>query len=226
LVPVEPITSNFDLPSPRDGDGDVIAVGADLAPGTLIQAYRKGLFPMNLSDGHLGWWSPVERAIIPLDGLKVSRSLRKSVRRFTVTVDEDFEGVIQGCADPSREGGWITDDIVTAYPELHKLGWAHSVEVWDYEGVLAGGLYGVAIGGLFAGESMFHRARDASKVALVHLVVIMNQGGGKLVDVQWITPHLEAMGAVVIGRDDYLKRLPAALVVPGLFDRIDETGTV
>lgn len=204
----------------------MIAVGADLAPGTLIQAYRKGLFPMNLSDGHLGWWSPVERAIIPLDGLKVSRSLRQSVRRFTLTVDEDFEGVIEGCADPSREGGWITDDIVTAYTELHGLGWAHSVEVWDYEGVLAGGLYGVAIGGLFAGESMFHRARDASKVALVHLVVIMNQGGGKLVDVQWMTPHLEAMGAVVIGRDEYLARLPTALAVPGPFDRMDETGTV
>jgi leucyl/phenylalanyl-tRNA--protein transferase len=220
------MASSFDLPDPRRGDGDVIAVGADLAPGTLLQAYRKGMFPMNLSDGHLGWWSPVERAIIPLDGLRVSRSLRKSVRRFTVTVDDDFEGVIEGCADPTREGGWITGDIVSAYEELHRLGWAHSVEVWDSEGDLAGGLYGVAIGGLFAGESMFHRARDASKVALVHLVVVMNQGGGKLIDVQWMTPHLEAMGAVTIGRDAYLARLPEALAAPGPFSGIDGTSSV
>ncbi|MCI0679389.1 MAG: leucyl/phenylalanyl-tRNA--protein transferase [Actinobacteria bacterium] len=225
-MPVEPEPSAFDLPAPGAGDGDIIAVGADLSPGTLIQAYRKGLFPMNLSDGHLGWWSPVERAIIPLDGLRVSRSLRKSVRRFTVSVDEDFIGVIEGCADPEREGGWITEEVVAAYVELHRLGWAHSIEIWDDEGRLSGGLYGVAIGGLFAGESMFHRARDASKVALVHLVVLMNQGGGRLIDVQWLTPHLEMMGAVVIGRDEYLERLPRALSVPGPFTEPGEGVTV
>jgi leucyl/phenylalanyl-tRNA---protein transferase len=218
-MPVEPIPSRFDLRMARDDDGDVVAVGADLAPGTLLQAYRKGLFPMNLPDGHLGWWSPVERAILPLDGLRVSRSLRKSMRRFAVTVDEDFEGVVEGCADPSREGGWITSEFREAYGELHRLGWAHSVEVWDSENALAGGLYGMAIGGLFAGESMFHRVNDASKVALLHLVVMMNEGGGRMIDVQWLTPHLEAMGALVIGRTEYLSRLPDALAAVGPFDR-------
>jgi leucyl/phenylalanyl-tRNA--protein transferase len=147
----------------------------------------------------------------------VSRSLRQSTRRYLVSLDEDFDSVIAGCADADRPHGWITDDFVDAYTELHRLGWAHSVEVWDLDGSLVGGLYGVAVGGLFAGESMFHTARDASKVALVHLVVVMNRGGS-LLDVQWQTPHLESMGAVVIGRDEYLRRLPAALAAPGPFD--------
>lgn len=194
-----------------------MAVGGDLAPGTLLQAYRKGMFPMHLPDGHLGWWSPIERAVIPLDGLYVSRSLRQSCRRYFITVDEDFEGVIGGCADPEREGGWITPDFIDAYTELYRLGWAHSIEVRDSDDELVGGLYGVSIGGLFAGESMFHRARDASKVALVHLVVVMNSGGGRLLDVQWLTPHLESMGAVVIGKETYLRRLDIALKSPGPF---------
>lgn len=175
---------------------------------------------MNLEDGHLGWWSPVERAIIPLDGLKVSRSLRQSTRRYMVSMDVDFEGVIRGCADADRPNGWITEEFVDAYTELHRLGWVHSVEVWDADGNLVGGLYGVSIGGLFAGESMFHLARDASKVALVHLVVVMNQGGS-LLDVQWQTPHLETLGAVVVGRDEYLRRLPNAIAVPGPFELSD-----
>ncbi len=194
-----------------------MAVGGDLAPGTLLQAYRKGLFPMHLPDGRLGWWSPVERAILPLDGLRVTRSLRQSCRRYRVSVDEDFRGVIEGCSDPTRPDPWITPGFVDAYTELHRLGWAHSVEVWDSEGELVGGLYGVAIGGLFAGESMFHRARDASKVALVHLVVVMNEGGGCLLDVQWQTPHLRSLGAVVIGREAYLAQLERAVRVSGPF---------
>lgn len=214
---MEPEPSRFDLPDPRTADGDVVAVGGDLEPGTILQAYRRGMFPMDLPDGHLGWWSPVDRAIIPLNGLKVSRSLRQSTRRYLVSVDEDFEAVVRACADADRADGWITAEFVEAYTELHRLGWAHSVEVWDFEWELVGGLYGVAIGGLFAGESMFHVARDASKVALVHLVVMMNQGG-RLLDVQWQTPHLESMGAVVIGRDEYLRRLPEALAVPGPFE--------
>jgi leucyl/phenylalanyl-tRNA--protein transferase len=133
-------------------------------------------------------------------------------------VDEDFAGVVAGCADPDREGAWITDAMVAAYSDLHRLGWAHSIEVWDSDDALVGGLYGVSIGGLFAGESMFHRVNDASKVALVHLVVLMNQAGGELVDVQWLTPHLEMMGAVVIGRQAYLARLPAALGAHGPFN--------
>jgi len=155
---------------------------------------------------------------MPLQGMRVSRSLQQSTRRFLVSVDEDFDGVIAGCADADRPHGWITDQFVEAYSELHRLGWAHSVEVWDRDGALVGGLYGVALGGLFAGESMFHVARDASKVALVHLVVLMNQGG-RLIDVQWQTPHLESLGAVVVGREEYMRRLPAALEAAGPFAR-------
>lgn len=209
--------SRYDLPDPETAEGDVVAVGGDMSPGTLVQAYRKGMFPMYLPDGHLGWWSPVERAVIPLDGLRISRSLRQSVRRYSVSVDEDFEGVVAGCAEAVREGGWITPEFVEVYTEMHRLDWAHSIEVWDREGTLVGGLYGMALGGLFAGESMFHRTRDASKVALVHLVVIMSQGGGALIDVQWQTPHLESLGAVVIGKDAYLARLTDALSNPGPF---------
>lgn len=223
-MPVEPLPSRFELPDPASADGDVVAVGGDLAPGTLLQAYRKGMFPMYLEDGHLGWWCPIDRAVIPLHGLRVTRSLRQSTRRYRVSVDRDFPGVIAGCADPSRPQGWISDEMVDAYTELHRLGWVHSVEVWDREGALVGGLYGVALGGLFAGESMFHTARDASKVALVHLVVMMNKAGGGLIDVQWLTPHLESLGAEVIGKDAYLERLPALLAMPGPFsDPTDET---
>ncbi|MGH8950370.1 MAG: leucyl/phenylalanyl-tRNA--protein transferase [Acidimicrobiia bacterium] len=225
-MPIEPMPSRFDLPDPKAGDGDVIAVGADLEPGTLLQAYRRGLFPMGLPDGHLGWWSPVDRAVLPLRGLRISRSLRQSTRRFQVSVDADFEGVIQGCADARRREPWITEEFVEAYVQLHRLGWAHSVEVWDNDGNLVGGLYGVAIGGLFAGESMFHEARDASKVALVHLVVVMNQGGGRLLDVQWQTPHLESLGAVVIGREAYLGRLTEALQGPDVFDSAHESDSL
>ncbi len=216
-MPVEPEASRFDLPDPLEAEGDVVAVGGDLAPGTILQAYRKGMFPMHLPDGHLGWWSPVERTVIPLNGLRITRSLRQSSRRYIVTVDEDFAGVISGCAYPERDESWITAEFIEAYSELNRLGWAHSIEVWDYKRELVGGLYGVAIGGLFAGESMFHRATDASKIALVHLVVVMNEGGGSLLDVQWQTPHLESLGAEVIGRKTYLNDLERALMMPGPF---------
>ncbi|MGH8872069.1 MAG: leucyl/phenylalanyl-tRNA--protein transferase [Acidimicrobiia bacterium] len=225
-MPIEPLPSKFELPDPRPDDGDVVAVGADLEPGTLLQAYRKGLFPMRLPDGHLGWWSPVDRAILPLRGLHISRSLRQSTRRFQVSVDADFESVIRGCADSIRRDPWITEEFVDAYVQLHRLGWAHSVEVWDNDGLLVGGLYGVAIGGLFAGESMFHEARDASKVALVHLVVVVTKGGGRLLDVQWQTPHLQSLGAVVIGRPAYLSRLAEALSGPDVFDAAHESDSL
>lgn len=195
----------------------MIAIGGDLAPGTILQAYRSGMFPMPLPTGELAWWSPIERAVLPVDRLRISRSLRKSVRRFDITVDQDFERVIDACADPDRPQGWITEDIRDAYVELHKMGWAHSIEVWNRDVGLAGGLYGVSIGGLFAGESMFHEVSDASKVALVHLVVILSSKPGCLLDVQWETPHLERMGAKVVGRDEYLRRLPEALKVTSPF---------
>ncbi len=214
---VEPPPSVWALPDPLDVDGDgVCGVGADLAPGTLLAAYRRGLFPMHLDRRarHIGWWSPDPRGIVPVDGLRVSRSLLKACRRFEIRVDTAFDEVIAACAQPRPTGGhWIHPEVIEAYTELHRLGWAHSVEAWHADsGELAGGLYGVAIGGLFAGESMFHRATDASKVALVALVDRLRPAG--LLDVQWITPHLASMGAVAIPAAEYQRRLVAALALP------------
>jgi len=190
-------------------EDDIIGVGADLQPPTLIAAYRRGIFPMIVETPEpvLAWWSPDPRGIVPLDGLRVTRSLRQSAKRFEVRVDSCFADVIRGCADPSRESGWITPEFVDAYTNLHRLGWAHSVEVFDRAGTLAGGLYGVRVNGLFAGESMFHRQRDASKVALMALVELMRESGMRLLDVQWNTDHLRSLGAIEISRCEYLKRL-------------------
>jgi leucyl/phenylalanyl-tRNA---protein transferase len=196
-----------------DSDG-LVGIGADLEPGTLLAAYRQGLFPMPVGrTGPMGWWSPDPRGVLPLDELRVSRSLRQSCRRYEVRIDTAFEEVVRACADPDRPHGWITPDIELAYLRLHDLGWAHSIETWTGEGVLVGGLYGVAIGGLFAGESMFHRARDASKVALVHLVEALRAEGDphRLLDVQWSTPHLARLGVVELPRQQYLERLAVAL---------------
>jgi leucyl/phenylalanyl-tRNA--protein transferase len=211
------------------GPDDVIAIGGDLAPGTVLQAYRRGMFPMHLPDGVLAWWSPSRRGILPLDRFRISRSLRRSIRRFEVSHDVAFDLVVDGCADPDRPHGWITDEIRETYGELHRLGWVHSVEVWDPEGDLVGGLYGIAIGGLFAGESMFHRATDASKVALAYLVERMRSGGATLLDVQWSTDHLERLGAIEVPRLDYLHRLGEARKVDASSvwvdgDRPDRTG--
>jgi leucyl/phenylalanyl-tRNA--protein transferase len=194
----------------------VVGVGADLEPGTLLLAYRSGLFPMPVQAGRrevLAWWSPDPRAILPLDGLQVSRSLRKSCARFEVRVDTAFDAVVEACADPTRAGRWITDEIATAYGRLHRLGWAHSVETWR-DGRLVGGLYGVGIGGLFAGESMFHHETDASKVALVGLVERLRARGAALLDVQWATPHLRSLGVVEVPQATYLGLLADALPRP------------
>jgi leucyl/phenylalanyl-tRNA--protein transferase len=222
--PIEPPPTRWALPEAADaGDGEVAAVGADLEPGTLLAAYRRGLFPMRLSrGGPLGWWAPSPRGVIPLDGLRVSRSLRRSVRRFSVTVDVGFTDVMRACADRRRPDGWIDDSFVAAYTRLHELGWAHSIEVWSGgndrgdEPRVVGGVYGVAIGGLFAGESMFHTETDASKVALVALVDRLRAGGGTLFDVQWCTPHLASLGAIEITRDDYAQQLADAITRPQL----------
>ncbi len=213
-APIEPPPTEWELPHPDDaGDGEVAGIGADLEPGTLLAAYRRGLFPMRVGRrGHLGWWAPDPRGIIPLDGLRVSSSLRRSRARFEVRFDTEFEAVMRACADPGRPHGWIDDEFVTAYGRLHDLGWAHSVEAWQGD-ELVGGLYGVAINGLFAGESMFHHARDASKVALMGLVERLQAIGATLLDVQWRTPHLESLGAVEIPRSDYAGLLAAALTV-------------
>lgn len=199
-----------------DDDG-IVGIGADLEPGTILAAYRSSLFPMPLrlgGDDVVAWWSPDPRGVLPLDGLIVSRSLRRSCARYSVTVDTVFEAVIDACADPDRPGRWITAEVRDAYVHLHELGWAHSIEVWTDPGELVGGLYGIAIGGLFAGESMFHHARDASKVALVHLVDMLRCDDGALLDVQWVTPHLATLGAVEISRREYLDRLRRALSRP------------
>lgn len=226
MHPAEPDPTRWVLPDPRRADGDgLVALGADLEPGTLLAAYRCGLFPMPVDrplrrDPVLAWWSPDPRTVIPLDGLRVPRSLRRSRRRFEIRVDTAFGQVVRGCADPHRSGGWISSEIGSAYGRLHELGWAHSVESWTPDGRLAGGLYGVAIGGLFAGESMYHErrpwARDASKVALVGLVELLRADGepDRLLDVQWMTPHLERLGALPIPRATYLDRLTATLALP------------
>ena len=216
VPPVEPPSSayRFDPLAAPPGE-DLVAVGGDLRPGTLLAAYRAGLFPMGVGPrgaAPLGWWSPDPRGVLPLDGLRLSRSLRRSARRFEVRVDSAFDEVVAACADPRREGSWITPEIAEAYGDLHRLGWAHSVECWR-EGRLAGGLYGLAIGGLFAGESMFHRETDASKVAVVALVELLVRDGEsrRLLDVQWRTEHLASLGVVDLPRGEYLRRLRSAL---------------
>ncbi len=208
--PREPPPSIWELPDPA-GPDDLIAVGGDLEPGTILEGYRKGLFPMHLEDGRLGWWSPVRRGVIPVAEFRPSRSLRKSARRYSTTVDRALDEVIAGCADPSRPHGWITPEIRRAYVELGRLGWVHSVETWSEDGELVGGLYGVSIGRMFCGESMFHRSRDASKVALWALVRLLHRAGVPYIDVQWVTPHLRSLGAVEIGRERYLDLLAEAL---------------
>ena len=216
--PVEPPPTPWQFPDPTTADDDgVVGLGADLAAGTLLAAYRSGLFPMPAGRrGPMAWWSPDPRAVVPLDGLRVSRSLRRSCRRYEIRIDTAFAEVIAGCADPRRPHGWITPAVIDAYTGLHELGWAHSIEAWTPEGTLAGGLYGVSIGGLFAGESMFHRATDASKVVLVALVDLLRRHGATLLDVQWLTPHLVSLGAVEIPRRRYLELLADAVRRPNL----------
>lgn len=222
-VPPEPPPTEWVFPDPAVCDpDDVIAIGADLAPGTLLAAYRGGMFPMNLPDGGpLAWWSPWDRGVLPLDGVRRTRSLVRSMRRYETTIDKCFGVVIEACADPVREHGWITNEIRDAYLRLHELGFAHSIETWDGDS-LVGGLYGVSIGGLFAGESMFHRSTDASKVALMRLVDVMSSVPEALIDVQWVTDHLASMGAIAVNRLTYLQMLSNALRCPVPADFLGE----
>ena len=217
---IEPPPCRWAFPPPQAaGEDGLLALGADLEPGTLLAAYRAGAFPMPLRGmRELPWFSPDPRGVVPLGEFRPSRSLRRSVRRFAVTYDTVFSDVIAGCADPRRPGGWITPAMRAAYERLHALGWAHSIEVWDADGALAGGLYGVEIGGLFAAESKFHVRTDASKVALATLVERLRAAGGeRVLDVQWTTPHLGALGARDIPRSEYLRRLAAALALAPAF---------
>ncbi|SNC60772.1 leucyl/phenylalanyl-tRNA--protein transferase [Kytococcus aerolatus] len=217
------LTSEYDfagLVATADPEQDLIGAGGDLAPGTLLSAYSHGVFPMGLGQhgrGPVGWWFPVERGVLLPDEVHVSRSLRRSMRGFTLTVDRCFDQVLRGCADPAREGAWITPRIRRAYGRLHRLGHAHSIEVWAGRPgeELAGGLYGVGLGGFFAGESMFHRRTDASKAAVVALSRVLGALGEEaLVDVQWATPHLRTLGVRSIPRTEYLLRLRTARELP------------
>lgn len=227
--PVDPGPGTVDFDALADvPDDDLLGVGADLSPGTLLAAYRRGLFPMGVGEHGappIGWWRPERRGVLLPGDLRVSRSLRRSCRRYRVTVDRAFDAVVAACADPDRDGRWITDDVRLAYGVLHRLGWAHSIEVWTRpdrdadaggEARLVGGLYGVCIGGLFAGESMFHRAADASKVALVALdaLVLTPSRPQAVIDTQWSTEHLASLGVRELPRGAYAERLHEALALP------------
>jgi len=188
-----------------------------IPPEQLLGAYCSGFFPMaDPEDGSIGWFSPDPRGVLELDALRISRSLRQRIRKgvFEIRQDQDFERVIRSCA--GREETWISEGIIRSYVKLHDLGYAHSVESWR-DGRLAGGLYGVAIGGAFFGESMFSRERDASKVALAALVERLNQRRFQLLDTQYLTPHLARLGAVEIPRDEYVKRLRRAIMLDRSF---------
>jgi leucyl/phenylalanyl-tRNA--protein transferase len=197
----------------------LVAVGGSLDPRTLLRAYRAGVFPWS-SDPGITWWCPDPRAVFELESFHPARSLRKSIRRagWSFTVDQDFAGVMRACAEPTpdRPSTWISDEFVASYSELHRQGHAHSLEVWEGDD-LVGGLYGVAIGGFFGGESMFHRRTDASKAAVANLVDHLRLRGFTLLDAQVPTPHLARLGAVEIPRAEYLRRLERALVLPVRF---------
>ena len=206
LVPI-PDEANDD-----GDDSDLVCIGANLEPATLVSAYSNGFFPMHVGPRRreIGWFSPDPRGVIPIGGLHVSRSLRKHTKRFRCTVDRAFERVMRECGDERRPHGWIDDVFVDAYSEMNRLGWAHSVEVWR-DDELVGGLYGVRIGRFFAGESMFHRVTDASKVALVATMDALISLDFSLFDVQWTTPHLTSMGAVDLPRSTYLESVRRAV---------------
>ena len=199
--------------------------GSNWNAPTLLAAYARGLFPMpyELEDDSeaIGWWSPARRAVFVPDEIKISRSLRQSMKSFTVTVDQHFRDVVIACGHPSRPQGWINGYVIDSFTHLHELGHAHSVEVHNSRGQLVGGLYGVEIGGVFAGESMFHLERDASKVALVHLGRIMGQSPGRIIDTQWMTEHLRSLGAQEVSRAMYCTLVQTKLGMPSAFNSID-----
>jgi leucyl/phenylalanyl-tRNA--protein transferase len=208
--------SVWDFPTPEQmPKDDLVTLGADLKPETLIDSYKHGIFPMHLqieNKREIGWWSPQQRGILPLNKINISSSLKKSMKKYFVTFDQDFDAVIEGCGDDKRPKGWINKDIKTAYKKLFELGYVHSVEVWNKKDELVGGLYGVEVNGLFAGESMFHKQTDASKTAMVYLVNQLKEAGGeRIFDVQWQTPHLKSMGVIKISRAKYISLLPEVM---------------
>ena len=204
------------FPDPRHANADgLVAIGGDLSVPRLLLAYRSGVFPWTVNP--ITWWSPDPRAIFDLDRFRASRSLEKFMRKqpFELTMDHAFRRVMEGCAEaaPGREQTWVTPEFLDAYTRLHEQGHAHSVECWQAD-ELVGGIYGVSIGGFFAGESMFHRASNASKVALCHLVDQLRAHGFALFDIQMVTPATSRLGAIEIPRSEYLRRLEAAVSSP------------
>ncbi len=216
----QPLRScRYRFPDPLKCDAaGLVASGGDFEPETLIEGYRHGIFPWPHPDGERLWFSPDPRAIIPVGGLHISRRLARTLQsaRFRVTMNAAFGNVIRACA-AREEGTWVTPAIIDAYCGLHALGWAHSFEVWSDDGALAGGLYGVQVGALFGGESMFHTVTDASKVAMVAMMRQAELAGIQLVDVQVANSHTISMGAVEIPRAEYLGRLREAVGRPTLF---------
>jgi len=213
----------FPPPTATSPDG-LLCVGGRLAPEWLLDAYAHGIFPWPVWDDEpMAWWSPDPRAVLELDGLRITRRLRRTLAsgRFRATCDQNFAAVIEGCATigDRLENTWLTSHMIQAYLELHRLGHTHSVEVW-LDDKLAGGTYGVAIGGLFAAESMFHVERDASKVGLAHLVAHLRARGYRLLDIQQWTPHTGSLGAKEIPRLDYLRRLATAVELPVTFGEV------
>jgi len=218
-IPLELLNESLAFPDPRAARPDgLVAIGGDLSVPRLLLAYRSGIFPWTADP--LSWWSPDPRAVFELDRFRVSRSLGKVIRqkKFHITINRAFHRVIEGCAAaaPGRRSTWITPAFIQAYTALHEQGHAHSLECWLGD-ELAGGIYGVATGGFFAGESMFHRADDASKVALYHLIQHLRERGFVLFDIQMLTPITKRLGGSTIPRSEYLDRLAAALQLPCVF---------
>jgi leucyl/phenylalanyl-tRNA--protein transferase len=208
-----PTECRWTFPSPDlwPDDDDIVAAGADLETDTLLFAYAHGMFPKFVNKRNLAWWSPVDRGVIPLDGLRVTRSMQQSAKKFTCTVNQAFTEVMTLCGSMRTDGNWINQHFIDAYTDLHEEGLAHSVEVWNEAGDLVGGLYGVRINKFFAGESMFHVETDASKVALMYLVQLMTLDGMELLDTQWRTDHLESLGCIAVPREKYLQLLASAI---------------
>lgn len=223
--PMEPPPPRVVFPDPRGaGRREIIAVGEDFTPSTLLAAYRRGIFPWPQSRKIVPWCSPDPRAIFPLgppgETPHWSRSLRRTLRThpYEITVDAAFTEVMRSCGEERRGGTWITPEMLAGYAQLHALGWAHSLEVWERAGsgarTLVGGIYGIAIGALFAGESMFHRRTDASKIAFASLVARLRQGGFTLFDVQVMNDHLLSLGCIEIRRAHYLDLVARAILLP------------
>jgi leucyl/phenylalanyl-tRNA--protein transferase len=218
-MPIHFLDQRLRFPDPRRADEEgLVAVGGDLSVQRLLLAYRSGIFPWTANP--VTWWSPDPRGIFELDGFHISRSLARVLRQapFEIRLDSAFQDVMEGCAEPARgrRSTWITPEFISAYCELYEQGHAHCLECWQND-ELVGGIYGVSLGGFFAGESMFHRVTNASKVALYNLIAHLRQRGYALFDTQMLTPITEQLGGVNISREEYLMRLKVAVEKPCSF---------